>query len=202
MTASNKELVKELVSEGVLQNEPVRKAFEKTDRADFVPKEQKKWAYANYPLEIGEGQTISQPLTVAVMTEALDVKEEQKILEVGTGSGYQAAILSEIVGDSGLVVTTELRKSLHDFAAKNLATYKNVIIVMADGSKGYEGKAPYDRIIVTAAATSLPEKLWWQLKEGGIMVIPIGDEMYKIEKINSKERRTFLGYFAFVPLKE
>ena len=136
------------------------------------------------------------------MTEALDVEEGQKILEVGTGSGYQAAILAKLVGEKGLVITTEIRTKLFEFAKKNLEKSRNVLPVKTDGSRGCAARAPYDRIIVTAAATKVPEKLWEQLKEKGVMVITIGDEMHKIEKISGKERRAFLGYFAFVPLKE
>ena len=136
------------------------------------------------------------------MTEALGVKEGMKILEVGTGSGYQAAIIAELVGENGLVVTTEVRKKLFEFANENLRHCKNVLVVAADGSKGFLGKAPYDRIIVTAAGTKVPDEIWSQLKKGGIIVIPIGNEMYKIKKTGGKEKRAFLGYFAFVPLKE
>ncbi len=202
MAKSNKELVAELAADGAIRSADVRRAFLKTDRADFVPGNQKKSAYANYPLPIGEEQTISQPFTVAVMTEALDIKEGHKVLEVGTGSGYQAAILSNIVGNSGLVVTTEFRKTLHESAAKKLLKYKNIIAVLADGSKGYKEKAPYDRIIVTASGTKVPEPLLGQLKENGVMVIPIGNEMHRIEKAKGGLKKTFLGHFAFVPLKE
>ncbi len=200
--STRKKLIDELVSEGALRNEKVRRAFERVDRAAFVPKNQKRWAYANYPLELEEGQTISQPLTVAIMTEALDAREGQKILEIGTGSGYQAAILSELAGDKGKVVTTEVRASLFDFAKINLKKYRNVIVIHADGSKGCEEYAPYDRIIVTASATKIPPKLVEQLKDNGIMIIPVGDEMYKIEKRKNAIKKTFMGYFAFVPMKE
>jgi len=107
---NNTELVRELVMQGAIRTAGVRKAFESTDRADFVPAENRKHAYDNWPLEIGDGQTISQPFTVAIMTEALDAKGGNKVLEVGSGSGYQAAILAETVGVKGRVITTEVRK--------------------------------------------------------------------------------------------
>lgn len=201
-TDARKKLLEELESQGVLRDEAVRRAFEKVDRQDFVPRAVEKYAYVNYPLEIGEGQTISQPFTVAFMTQALEPAAGQKILEVGTGSGYQAAILAEIVGEHGLVVTTEIREPLFDFAVRNLKKYKIITILNIDGSRGYAKEAPYDRIIVTAAAAEIPERLLEQLKEGGVMVIPVGDEMHKVRKAKGTIKKTFIGYFAFVPLKE
>ena len=194
------ELLRELIEEGLLRDPRVRAAFEKVDRKDFVPREHEKFAYANYPLNIGEGQTISQPYTVMFMTEALDVKEGMKVLEVGTGSGYQAAILAELAGTKGLVVTTEARKKLLDSAKSRLGKYKNIMIVFS--SHGFEKESPYDRIIVTATATKIPVHLLKQLKEGGIMIIPIANEMYRIEKIKGKIKKEFLGHFSFVPLVE
>ncbi|HIG96780.1 MAG TPA: protein-L-isoaspartate(D-aspartate) O-methyltransferase [Candidatus Aenigmarchaeota archaeon] len=191
------ELLTELVDEKILKTKAVIDAFNKVPREDFVPAEYKKHAYTNEPLPIGHGQTISQPLTVAVMTELLEAKKGHKILEVGTGSGYQAAILSEIVGTGGKIITTEIIPELFEFAKKNLARYKNVNVLNIDGSLGYPGK--YDRIIVAASAPSVPKPLIEQLKEGGRLVIPVEDRMMLIEK-NGKIKETFIGYYAFVPL--
>ncbi len=201
MITSKEQLINELVSEGFLKTPEIIEAFRKVRREEFIPPGQKRYAYANYPLPIMEGQTISQPLTIAAMTEALQPKQSQKILEVGAGSGYQAAILAEIVGKDGKIITTEIIPSLAKFASDNLKKqgYDNVVVVEHDGSQGYEKEAPYDRIIVTASAPSIPEPLIKQLKNNGRMVMPVGDEMLLIEK-NENVRKTVLGYYVFVPL--
>lgn len=193
-------LLKELIEEGWLKTKTVIEAFRKVPRENFVPKEQRKYAYANYPLPIPGGQTISQPLTVAVMTEALAAKRGDKVLEVGAGSGYQAAILSEIVGPTGKIITTEIVLELFEFAKKNLKDYGNAIVLNIDGSLGYEKEAPYDKIIVTASAPSIPQPIIRQLKDGGRLVIPVGDRMVIVEKQGGEIKETFLGYYAFVPL--
>src|SRR3989338_8541395 len=191
-------LIQELISEGILKSEKVIEAFKKVPRERFIPKKFLAEAYGNYPLPIDFGQTISQPLTVAAMTEALDVKKNNEVLEIGAGSGYQAAILSFLAKK---VVTLERIKELYEFAKKNLADYKNVTIIFGDGTKGY-GKEKFDRIIVTASAREVPKKLLEQLKEGGKMIIPVGNEMFLIEKKNGRIKKTFMGYYAFVPLVE
>ena len=195
-------LIRELESRGVLGDANVRRAFREVDRAMFVPSDQREFAYENRPLPIGEGQTISQPLTVAIMTEALDVGAGHKVLEVGTGSGYQAAIISKIIGASGRLVTIEARKSLADFARGNLSNFDNIEIVDGDGCMGYVARAPYDRIIVTASASKVPNVLVSQLREGGIMVLPIKDRVYRIVKRKTGLGIRSLGCFLFVPLKE
>jgi len=193
-------LMKELISQGYLKTKEIIEAFKKVKRENFVLADQREHAYANHPLSIGEGQTISQPLTVAAMTEALQPKERQKILEIGSGSGYQAAILSEIVGKKGKIITAERIHELFLFAKKNLKNYKNVFVFEGDGTLGYDKEKPYDRIIVTASAPHLPKKLFDQLKENGLLVIPIGDEMFRITKKKGKMEKEFLGYYVFVPL--
>jgi len=145
------------------------------------------------------GQTISQPYTVAAMTEALQPESGHVILEVGAGSGYQSAILAEIVGEEGRIITIERKKELAEFARKNLAGYKNVVIVEGDGTEGCKKYAPYDRIIVTASSPSIPKSLVDQLKPGGVMVIPVGSEMFAIKK-KDKIEKTFMGFYSFVPL--
>ncbi|MFH0832871.1 MAG: protein-L-isoaspartate(D-aspartate) O-methyltransferase [Candidatus Aenigmatarchaeota archaeon] len=201
MNAEKERLINSLINEGWLKTRVIIDAFRKVPREEFVLKQMKERAYDNYPLPIIEGQTISQPLTIAAMTEALEPIRGHKILEVGAGSGYQAAILAEIVGNNGKIITTERLQRLADFASDNLERtgYKNVFVMHCDGSQGYEKFAPYDRIIVTANAPSVPEPLIDQLKKGGRMVIPVGDEMFLVEK-NGKIKRTSLGYYVFVPL--
>lgn len=196
---TNKDMIKYLISKRILRTKHIINAFLKIDRKDFVPDKLKTYAYLNEPLLVAEGQTISQPETVAIMTEALQPNKGHKILEIGSGSGYQAAILSVIVGERGIVITTEIRKTLYEIAKKNLRNYKNVRVVLCDGSKGYEKEAPYDRIIVTAEAPEIPPLLLNQLKNKGKLIIPITNKMYLIHK-NKKIKKTCLGYFSFVPL--
>jgi protein-L-isoaspartate(D-aspartate) O-methyltransferase len=195
------ELVRELVASGALKSKAVIDAFTSVRRKDFIPEQYRRYAHVNEPLPIGEGQTISQPLTVAIMTEALQAEKGHKILEVGAGSGYHAAILSLIVGSKDRVITTEIIPGLFEFAKNNLKNYRNVTVLNTDGSQGYAAEAPYDRIIVTASAPDVPKPLLAQLKNGGRMIIPVGDEMHLIEKEGNAIKKTFMGYFAFVPLR-
>ena len=173
-----KELVKRLISEGLLRSEKVIKAMLKVPREEFVPKKYRSYAYHDTPLPIGYGQTISAPHMVAIMTEALDPRSGDKVLEIGTGSGYQAAIIAEIVGDEGHVWSIERIRELADFARENLkrtSYIRRVTVIVGDGSKGYRPAAPYDRIIVTAAAPDIPKPLIDQLRIGGRIVVPVGD---------------------------
>jgi protein-L-isoaspartate(D-aspartate) O-methyltransferase len=193
-------LLRELIGGRYLKTKKIIEAFRKVKRENFILPGQKEHAYANYPLPIGKNQTISQPLTVASMTEALKPRKGDKILEIGSGSGYQAAILSEIVGKKGKIITMERIHELFLFAKKNVRNYKNVFVFEGDGTLGYEGEAPYDRIIVTASAPRVPKALFEQLKEKGIIIMPIGDEMFRVTKKNGKMKKEFLGYYVFVPL--
>src|SRR3989344_9666146 len=145
-------LIIDLIKSGILKSKSVIEAFRSVKRENFVRKEDKKHAYENIPLTVGAYSTISQPLTVAAMTEALSVKKGQKILEIGAGSGYQAALLSVLVGKTGRVITTEISKEVYEFAKNNLKHCNNVEVIFGDGNKGHEAEAPYDRIIVTASA--------------------------------------------------
>ncbi|MGB9675255.1 MAG: protein-L-isoaspartate(D-aspartate) O-methyltransferase [Candidatus Nanoarchaeia archaeon] len=200
MAVSKEALLRYWEASGLVKNKKVLKAFEKVPRENFVLPKYKEYAYLDEPLPLFAGQTISQPTTVAIMTEALDVKAGQKILEVGSGSGYQAAILAELVGPKGKVWTVERIKALADFAKKNLICYKNVKVIHADGTKGLPKVAPFDRIIITAAAAELPKTLFAQLKEKGIMVLPIEDRLFKIIKLKDGPKFEDLGPFVFVPL--
>lgn len=151
----------------------VEAAFRAVARHEFVPDSERGAAYANIPLPIGEGQTISQPFIVALMTELLDLSPVSVVLEIGAGSGYQAAILS-LLADR--VYTVELRRSLADAARERLTRlgYTNVEVRQGDGYRGLPAQAPYDAIIVTAAAPTIPPALVGQLRPGGRMMIPVG----------------------------
>ena len=200
-----KALIDYLIGSGILKNQRVIDAFRKIKRQNFLLPEYREFSYADEPLPIMSGQTISQPTTIAIMTEALKLKPGMKVLEVGAGSGYQAALISEIVGLKGKVFTIELLEELYKFAKRNLKDYKNVKVILGDGSKGYEKEAPFDRIIVTAAGSKIPEKLFEQLKEQGILMIPVGSsfsqEMLEIRKVKGEKLIKNLGQFVFVPLR-
>lgn len=170
----------------------------------FVPPKYRSKAYADQPLPIGEGQTISQPYIVAFMTQALRLKGSEKVLEIGTGSGYQAAVLAEIVKE---VYTIEIRERLAKSATERLQKmgYKNIHVKCADGYFGWKEHAPFDAIIVTCAANHYPPPLFQQLKEGGRMVIPLGSTYFYqtlvlIKKVNGKPRVKNLMGVVFVPM--
>jgi protein-L-isoaspartate(D-aspartate) O-methyltransferase len=186
--------------------ETVRQAMLRVPRHKFVPEYERKEAYIDAPLEIGYGQTISAPHMVAIMCELLELSEGHKVLEIGSGSGYNAAVMGELVGKSGHVYTVERIEPLVHFARENLneTGYNNVTVILEDGSMGYSRYAPYDRITVTCAAPRIPEPLLDQLKPGGIMVIPVGNysqELVRIKKDSEgkicKEKK---GGVVFVPL--
>jgi len=196
------ELYKELELEGI--EKKVLAAIRKAPRELFVPASMKGRAYENNPLQIGYGQTISQPSMVAVMTQELGVIEGDKVLEVGTGSGWQAAILKELAGEKGKVVSVERIPELAEFARDNLrrAGYE-VEVHVGDGSLGW-GKGKYGRIIVTAGAPGIPQKLVEQLKLGGRMVLPVGGRDYQELTVITKEKKGVRvekkGGCIFVPL--
>ncbi len=153
----------------------VLKAFQKVRRKDFIDSYLYKLTHVDGPLPIGKGQTISQPSLVAYMTQLLDVHPHHVVLEIGTGSGFQTAILAEIALK---VVSVEIIPSLYEKARKRLAGmgYNNIRVVPGDGNKGFSDSAPYDRIMVTAAAERIPDALLHQLIPGGKMVIPVGKQ--------------------------
>lgn len=192
-------LISGLIAEGALRTPAVIEAFRSVPRENFVLPQYREYAYANDALPLIAGQTISQPYTVAVMTEALQPHSGQRILEIGAGSGYQAAILAEIVGHSGKIITIERLPELVDYAKERLKGRSNVSVILGDGSLGFAQQAPYDRIIVTASAPGVPEPLLAQLRSGGRMVIPVGDALFLVEK-KKIITTTYLGAFVFVPL--
>jgi protein-L-isoaspartate(D-aspartate) O-methyltransferase len=180
----------------------VLSALRKVERDRFVPEEYLNSAYSDQPLPIGEGQTISQPYIVALMTELLDLKGDEKVLEIGTGSGYQAAILAELAKE---VYTIEIVESLASMANKRLLAlgYKNIKVKVGDGYLGWPEAAPFDAIIVTAAPDHIPKPLIEQLKEGGRMVVPVGtysQELKKIVKRSGKIGTTDVIPVVFVPM--
>jgi protein-L-isoaspartate(D-aspartate) O-methyltransferase len=169
-------VAKDIKGRGI-SDKKVLEAMEKIPRHLYVDEYLRDRAYADYPLPIGEGQTISQPYVVALMTESLKLKHGDKVLEIGTGSGYQAAVLAEIVKD---VYTIEIRKGLADKAEKRFKElgYKNIKVKYADGYFGWEEYAPFDAIIITASANHIPPPLIKQLKQGGRLIIPLGSTVY------------------------
>jgi protein-L-isoaspartate(D-aspartate) O-methyltransferase len=173
-------------------------AMRKVPRHLFVPPAMARDAYADHPLPIGHGQTISQPYIVAFMTEALGLRGGERVLEVGTGSGYQAAVLGEI---AARVYTIEIVAPLAEEARERLARlgYRNVEVRAGDGYQGWPEKAPFDAVIVTAAAPSVPEPLKQQLKDGGRLVIPVGE--YDQELIVMTRRGAEFGVDHLLPVR-
>lgn len=197
------QMVKTQIEARGINDPAVLKTFNKVERHRFVLPETISKAYNDSPLPIGEGQTISQPYIVAFMTEVLDLKSTDKVLEIGTGSGYQAAILAEIC-DS--VFTIEIFPKLTKKAQGifNELGYKNIFCKTGDGYKGWPEHAPFDAIIVTCAPTKIPEPLKNQLAEGGRMIIPVGTNPFQslvlLEKRNGKIREKEVLAVRFVPM--
>jgi len=208
-------LVQSVISEGLLHSAPVIRAMRKVNRAKFLPENMQSYCAVDSPLPIGSGQTVSAPHMVAIMNEALELEVGHKILEVGAGSGWHAATIAEIIAPSdvpkerwGHVYTTEIVPELADSAraALDKAGYGDRVTVIAtDGSEGYDKEAPYDRILVTAAAPSIPKPLTDQLETDGILVIPVGSTYFyqtllRVRKTDSRLVEENLGGVAFVPL--
>ncbi len=203
MVTKKRMIAHQLKNRGI-RNPKVLRAMEDVDRALFVPREMKSYAYEDSPLPIGGEQTISQPYIVAQMAELLDLNEDDVILEVGAGCGYNAAILSRMVS---FVYSIEIIKWLAEQAKKNITKtgIKNINIRYGDGYKGWPEKAPFDKIILTAATPKIPEPLKLQLKVGGKMIAPLGGyDMQKLRLLEKVDEKKFVQndsiWVRFVPM--
>jgi protein-L-isoaspartate(D-aspartate) O-methyltransferase len=202
LKAMREKMVETQIKARGVKDPRVLSALLKVERHRFVPEEHLNSAYSDQPLPIGEGQTISQPYIVALMTELLELKGEEKVLEIGTGSGYQAAILGELAKE---VYTIEIIESLASMAKKRLSEfgYQNIKVKAGDGYLGWPEAAPFDAIIITAAPDHIPKPLIEQLKEGGRMVVPVGtytQELKKIIKRSGKIEPIDIIPVVFVPM--
>ena len=200
-------MVAGLVASGYVRGQKVEAAMEKVERHRFLPPDLEKVAYLDSPLSIGEGQTISAPHMVGMMASGLDLGPGLKVLEIGGGSGYHAAVFAELVRPGGHVYSIERIQVLADRAQSNLeaAGYSKLVsTIVADGSVGYPLNAPYDRISVACGAPGVPPPLFQQLKEGGKMLIPVGgrtfQDLYLVHKVDGQMKKEDLGSVLFVPL--
>ena len=199
--AQRNRLIEELRSLGI--SERVLDAMRRVPRHLFIPESEWKYAYADYPLPIGWGQTISAPHMVAIMCDLLDIRDGMKVLEIGAGSGYHAAVMAVLAG-SGHVYAVEVIEGIAEFARQNLkkAGITNVTVITGDGSLGLPEYAPYDRINVACAAPDILDTLTDQLKRGGKLIIPVGrnfQELYLVTKTNGLKKEA-KGGVVFVPL--
>ena len=203
---TKEELVKDLIADGYLKSSAFIEAFEKVDRGDFVPEEYKSRAYLNTALPLGHKQTVSQPLAVAFMLELLDLRAGEKILEIGTGSGWKTVLIGKLVGETGKVYSIERIEEIYNFAKQNITRYGflekgTVELILGGGFRGYGEQAPYDGIIASASVQEIP--LIWkeQLKIGGKIVAPVKDSIIVIDKVAKDrfEQRQYFG-FKFMPL--
>ncbi len=196
-------MVEQQIAARGITDEKVLEAMRKVERHRFVPGQYREYAYADRPLPIGEGQTISQPYVVAFMTEMLELRQNSKVLEIGTGSGYQAAVLAEICDN---VWTIEVNRTLAETADRILEEtgYGKVHVRAGDGYQGWPEYAPFDAIIVTCAPSDVPEPLKEQLAEGGRMIIPVdvsfGQELVLLRKVKGKLVRREVLPVRFVPM--
>ena len=193
-------MVAEQIEARGVGDERVLEAMRAVPRERFVPKPYARLAYEDCPLPIGKGQTISQPYIVAYMTSLLELSGGERVLEIGTGSGYQSAILAELARE---VYTVEILESLSVRAQGLLAEYENIRFRVGDGSEGWFEHAPFDRMLVTAAPTTLPASLPAQLRVGGSLVAPVGgkrQDLVKVSRLEDSFRRETKGGVRFVPL--
>ncbi len=176
-------------------------AFKKVQREKFVPEESKSHSYKDIPIPLGFGQTISQPYTIAFMLMLLETEDNQKVLEVGSGSGYVLELLSTL-NPNGRIFGVERIKELYENSKNLLKDIKNVEVVYGQGEKGLKEESPFDRIIVSAAADTIPQKLANQLKFGGIMVVPVRNSIVVVVKKSGRNEVKQYPGFRFVPLVE
>ena len=200
--------MKRLIDYGYLKSPDLIAAFKKVPRHRFIAEDLRDNAYVDQPLPTGKGQTISAPSMIAIMLEVLDLKPGQKILEIGAGSGYNAALIAEVIGPNGKLYTIERIKEIAKVGKENLEKtgYKNVKILIGDGTLGYKRAAPWDRIIVTACSPEVPKTLISQLKIGGKLAAPVGRN-YMGQVLVTVERESYkknnierYGGCSFVPL--
>jgi len=198
-----KDLIQQLKNQKF--SKKIIRAFEKVDRSKFISKKHKRYSYHDIALPIGKGQTISQPYTIAFMLTLLKLKNNQKILEVGTGSGYVLALINEISKDSE-IYGIERIKELMEKSKKILKDKKNIKVIQGDGSKGLPGMKEkgkgFDRILVSASAQEIPQKLVKQLKIRGILVAPVRNSIMVVKKYSKKNEIKEYPGFRFVPLIE
>lgn len=196
-------LIEQLINQGIIRSPALVRAFRKISRPDFLTAEMRAYAEDDTPLPIGWGQTNSQPYTVAFMLELLRPKTNDKVLDIGFGSGWTTALLATVVGKKGRVWAMELIKPVFQFGQQNLEKYQfaNIELLCADGSVGLKKEAPFDKILVSASADKLPTILLGQLKTNGRLVIPIENSVWLFIKKSPTKfiRREFPG-FVFVPL--
>jgi protein-L-isoaspartate(D-aspartate) O-methyltransferase len=203
MDDQRERMVERQIERRGVENARVLQALRDVKRHLFVPPDEVSSAYEDHPLPIGHGQTISQPYIVAIMTESIDPQPDDRVLEIGTGSGYQAAVLSELVK---VVYSIEIVEALGLAAAERLKKlgYDNVTVRIGDGYKGWPEKAPFDAIVVTAAPPEIPQALIDQLAEGGRMVVPVGtsyQELLLVEKMKGGEiKKRVITAVRFVPM--
>lgn len=196
-------LIEKLIKQGYLKSKEIIEAMKEIPREIFIPERQRRHAYADMPLEIGYGQTISAPHMVAIMLEALKLKEDSKILEIGTGTGYHAALAAKIA-KKGRVYTIERIKELAEKAKENFRklNLRNIEVFVGDGSRGLPQHAPYTHIYATCSAPSIPDAFIEQLAKGGRLLIPVGriyGELWLVEKKDGLKKKN-LGGCAFVPM--
>ena len=196
-------LIDQLIKDGWLKSPRIIEAFRVIKREDFLPDDSKTLAESNEALPIGFEQTISQPLVVAFMLELLEPKNGERILDIGSGSGWTTALLAHLIGKKGKVIGLEIVPELKVFGENNVSKYafSNFKILLRDGSRGYNKEAPYDKILCSAEAEKVPNALKEQLKIGGRIVIPIGNSICVFDKISKDDflKKCYPG-FAFVPL--
>lgn len=181
-------------------SEKVVMAFENVKREDFIPEDYRAYSYEDIALPIGYGATISQPSTIAFMLSLLDLHENQKILEIGSGSGYVLALLSEIT--RGKIFGVEINKPIADKSKKILKDYRNVKVFARSGKNGLVKYAPYDRVLVSASASEIPQEIVKQLKSDGVMVIPVKESIIRVKKSHGAIQTEEFPGFAFVPFIE
>jgi protein-L-isoaspartate(D-aspartate) O-methyltransferase len=188
-------------------DEDILRAFQEVPREIFVPPQLQEHAYDDHPLPTIRNQSISQPSTIVMMMQALELAPGDNVFEIGAGAGYQASLISKVIGPQGSLVTLDIIPELVQMAKENMKkqNIENVQVIEADGSEGYPQEAPFDKVIITAACPTIPQPVIDQMKEGGIVVAPVGDldsqTMIRGTKENGKLELEFLGPFRFVPMR-